>query len=151
LPKTRSRSCFSTTDPAPFRSHWINTMYRCLALVLAVCAWALPAAAQVSRNFPQNALRGEIAFGYPPEVAVNGQAARLSPGSRIRGLNNMLELSGTLAGARATVNYTVDDGGQIRDVWILRPEEIANQPWPTTVQEAQAWAFDPIAQVWTKR
>jgi hypothetical protein len=126
-------------------------MYRCVLAAVAALAFAMPAAAQVQRLFPQNALRGEIVFGNPPEIALNGQAARLAPGSRIRNQNNLIEMSGALVGNTVAVNYTVDISGLVRDVWILRPEEIAKQPWPTTAEEAQRWAFDPMAQVWIKR
>jgi hypothetical protein len=127
-------------------------MYRCAlpAVFLAALAFALPASAQVQRGFPQNALRGVVVFGQPPEVTMNDQATRLAPGSRIRGQNNLLEMSGALIGVKAHVNYTIDASGLVRDVWILRPEEVAIKPWPVTLQQAQTWAFDPVAQRWTK-
>jgi len=126
-------------------------MYRCALAAVAALAVALPAAAQVQRLFPQNALRGQLAFGAPPEVTLNGEATRLAPGSRIRNTSNLLEMSGALVGTQAAVNYTVDMTGLVRDVWILRPDEIARQPWPTTAEQAQRWSFDPVAQVWTER
>jgi hypothetical protein len=133
-------------------SHSINTMTRCLrlALALALCAVALPAAAQTQRNFPPTALRGEVVVGNPPEVVLNGKPARFAPGARIRGQNNFLTLSGSLAGAKLIVNFTLDGDGQLRDVWILRAEEVAVKPWPSTPEEALAWSFDAGAQTWTK-
>ncbi len=125
-------------------------MYRCLALAATLVATVLPAAAQMQRAFPQDALRGEVAVGSPPEISVNGRAARLSPGARIRDQNNMLAMSAALSGKRFTAHYTIDTNGNVRDVWILRPDEIARQPWPETLKEAQGWAFDPVAQTWTK-
>jgi hypothetical protein len=126
-------------------------MLRCVFVAAAALATALPAAAQtVQRNFPQNALRGEITFGTPPEILLNGQNARLAPGARIRGLNNMLILTGALAGSKAVVNYTVEINGLVLDVWILTAAEMAKKPWPATPQEAQSWRFDPLAQVWSK-
>jgi hypothetical protein len=115
------------------------------AAVLMSQVWA-----QVQRQFPATALRGEIVFGTPPEVVLNSEPLRLAPGARIRALNNMIVLSGTLMGGRFTVHYTTDPQGQLKDVWILRPEEIANQPWPGTAKEAMTWSFDPIAQTWTR-
>ena len=129
-------------------------MYRCLAIATAAIAFALPttsATAQVQRNFPQNALRGVITFGAPPQILLNGKPAQLAPGARIRDLNNMIVMSGAVVNLKATANYTFENaGGLIKDVWLLRPEEIARKPWPVTAQEAQAWTFDPVGQTWSK-
>ncbi len=125
-------------------------MYRCLIAAIATVAFALPAAAQVQRNFPQNALRGTITFGTPPQILLNGKPTQLAPGSRIRGENNLLVMSGALVSAKGFVNYTIDQSGLVRDVWILRKEEVAMKPWPETLQQAQTWQFDPAAQTWTK-
>ena len=125
-------------------------MFRCTLVALCVAASITPAAAQVQRTFPQNALRGSIGFTDPPDITLNRQTARLAPGVRIRGQDNMLQMSGTLAGQRAVVNYTVEAGGLINNIWILRPDEIAMKPWPATMEQAQAWTFDAAAQTWTK-
>lgn len=118
-----------------------------ITLVVASGAWGQNV---VQRNFPAAALRGEIAFGQPPEVLLNGRPARLAPGARIRGTNNMLVMSGALLGKKAVVHYTVDPLGLVQDVWILTDAERTKQPWPTKAADAKAWSFDPIAQVWTK-
>ena len=126
-------------------------MIRCVAALFLALAFAGSALAQtVQRNFPATALRGEISFGQPPEVLVNGKPARLAPAARIRGLNNLLVMSGALMGQRVVVNYSLDPLGLVQDVWILTDAERAKQPWPTTAKDAQTWSFDPIAQVWTK-
>jgi hypothetical protein len=129
-------------------------MSRCLALAfaLAVATVAPHAAAQQqqARNFPQNALRGELVVVQPPEVRLNGKPARLSPGARIRGQNNFLVLTGSVDSAKTLVHYTLDNDGALREVWILRPEEAANKPWPASTEEAQAWSFDATTQTWTK-
>jgi hypothetical protein len=133
-------------------SRWMNTLIRCVVALFAALVLASGAHAQtVQRPFPATALRGEIAFGQPPEVLLNGQAARLSPAARIRGTNNLLVMSGALMGERAIVHYVVDSLGLVQDVWILTEAERAKQPWPTTVYDAKAWSFDPVAQVWTSR
>jgi hypothetical protein len=122
------------------------------APLLAPLAAPLPASAQeaVMRNFPATALRGQIAFGIAPEIVVNGKIpARLSPGARIRGTNNLLVMSAALTGQTWRVNYTIDPLGQVHDVWILRPDELA-RPWPTTPSEAAALVFDPAAQAWSR-
>ena len=119
------------------------------ALTVAACLVA-PVAAQVQRAFPQNALRGAIVIGVAPDIQLNGRPARLAPGSRIRDANNMAIVPSGLTGGRYLVNYTIDTSGLVKDVWILRPEEAAVRPWPTTPAETAAWAFDPIGQVWVK-
>ena len=135
----------------PFlNSHWMNTMYRCALALLTVAVLAAPAQAQVQRNFPADALRGALVVGNPPEALLNGKDARLAPGVRIRGQNNMLAMSGAVIGAKLLVNYTLDNQGLVKDVWILRPEEAAVKPWPTTAEQASTWQFDAGAQTWTK-
>lgn len=125
-------------------------MPRCtyaLAALLAVAPLVAPA--QVQRVFPRQALRGEVEFGVPPAITLNGKSATLAPGARIRGLNNMLVLSGELVGQKVKVNYTVDTLGFIFGVWILRDEEI-KQLWPKTEADAAAWSYDEQVGVWTK-
>ncbi len=125
-------------------------MSRCayaLAALLAVAPIIAPA--QMQRSFPRQALRGEIKFGVPPSIKLNGEVAQLAPGVRIRGKNNMIEMSGALVDLTIKVNYTIDTLGLVKDVWILRDEEIA-QLWPKTVKEAATWSFDEVGQVWIK-
>jgi hypothetical protein len=126
-------------------------MHRFLFAFVMATALGAPSLAQVQRQFPQTALRGQIVFGQPPHLALNGEPKQLAPGARIRATNNMIVLSGSLFGSSELVHYTLDPMGQLKDVWILRPEELANLPWPSTLGEAQAWSFDPLAQRWTRR
>jgi hypothetical protein len=121
-----------------------------VALLFGLLSTVGPVQAQVQRNFPPNALRGALVIGDPPEATLNGEAARLAPGARIRDADNMIVMSAKLSGARFLVNYTVDLTGLVKEVWILTPAEAAVKPWPRTLQEAQDWSFDPIAQVWTR-
>ena len=125
-------------------------MYRCAFALAAAVMVAAPASAQ-TRNFPQNALRGELIIGTPPEARLNDRDVRLSPGARIRNAKNLFVLTNSVAGAELVVNYTLDLSGNIRDVWILTAEEARRQPWPTTPEQAQQWQFDPVAQTWSKR
>src|SRR5664280_93267 len=90
-------------------------MLRRLLFLAAACLLALPAAAQVQRNFPQNALRGAIVFGQAPEITLNGQPARLAPGTRIRDMNNMVIVPSGLLDARFLVHYTIDLYGLVKD------------------------------------
>jgi len=136
----------------------MNTMYRCLpraaltwaATWVAVCATALPAHAQMMRNFPAIALRGVIAFSDPPVITLNKLTAQLAPGVRIRAANNGLLLQGALTGQTLTVHYTQEFSGLINQVWLLTDEELARKPWPSTLEEAQSWSFDAGTQTWTR-
>jgi hypothetical protein len=127
-----------------------HPIHRLFALLLSLVVLVAPSAAQMQRQFPQNALRGQIAFGQPPQIALNGESRRLAPGARIRAANNMIVLSGSLVGSQWPAHYTVDPQGEIKDVWILRDDELANQPWPSNAIEAASWVFDPAAQRWTR-
>ncbi|HEX6018816.1 MAG TPA: hypothetical protein VFZ28_12010 [Burkholderiaceae bacterium] len=124
---------------------------RAVVLSLALVLASGGAAAQtVQRQFPATALRGEIVFGQPPEALLNGQPARLAPAARIRGLNNLIVMSGALIGQKAVAHYVLDSSGLLKEVWILTDRELARQPWPTTAAQARSWKFDPVAQVWVK-
>ena len=126
-------------------------MTRCVAAAaLALLACALPAQAQLQRNFPATALRGELVVTQPPDVLLNGQPARLAPGSRIRDEANMVVLSASLVQRRLPVHFTLDRDGMIFDVWVLTPAELARKPWPSTPAQATRWAFDPLAQTWSR-
>ena len=122
-------------------------MIRCVTLAAALFACALPAAAQTQRNFPATALRGELVVLQPPQAQLNGRPARLAPGARIRGDNNLLVVSGAIANQRLLVHYTLDTAGQLHEIWVLTAAEIG-RPWPTTPQQASTWAFDPAVQAW---
>ena len=130
-------------------------MHRCVPFAAALCAvfisaTALPAAAQALRPFTAQTLRGELVITQPPEVLLNRQPARLAPGVRIRGADNLLQLSGALVGQRLAVHYTLDAAGNLLQVWLLTPAELARQPWPSTPQQAATWAFNPDAQTWSR-
>ncbi|MCV2369977.1 hypothetical protein [Roseateles oligotrophus] len=132
-------------------------MYRC-ASILAVSVLAsaalsssFSAQAQTHRPFPAQALRGELVVLQTPDVSLNGVAARLAPGARVRGDNNLLQQPAALSGEKLTVHYTLDPSGLLMDVWVLNPVELANKPWPRSPQEAETWSFDQAAQVWIKR
>jgi len=130
-------------------------MLRCV--LKAILAAALPllltagAAAQTSRPFLATALRGALVVVQPPDVLLNGAPERLSPGARIRGANNMLQMSAALVGQKLLVHYTREPSGLVHDVWILTPDEATRKPWPATPEEAQRWEFNPAAQTWTRR
>ena len=75
------------------------------------------------RQFPPAAKRGTLVVTAPPEVLLNGAVERLSPGVRIRGVNNMLVMSASLVGKTVLVNYVREKQGLIQEVWILNQAE----------------------------
>jgi hypothetical protein len=108
-----------------------------LALVAQVQTAVEPSEAAL-RNLPPDAQRippisaksqyGVLRVVAPPEVLVNGKPARLSPGSRIRGTNNLMVMSASLVGQDLKVRYTLEPLGLVHEVWILTPREIAATP-----------------------
>lgn len=113
-------------------------MNRCFALRPRLCAIGLLGVSALlsasswaqtpyPRNFPTNALRGKLVVQQPPEVLLDGKTDRLSPGSRIRGTNNMLVMSGALVGQSLVVNYVRENTGLIHEVWILTSAEAAEK------------------------
>ena len=94
----------------------------------------LAASAQtVGRPIPPTAQRGILVVTQPPNVVLNGNPDRLSPGARIRGSNNLLVLSGNLVGQTLLVRFTREPQGQVHEVWILTETE-ALQPVPQPPQ-----------------
>jgi len=103
-----------------------------LLALSAGLAWLLPlpAAAQdtMQRPIPIAAKRGLLVVTQPPEVLLDGRPDRLSPGTRIRGRNNLLVLSASLVGQEVLVRYVRGPEGQIHDVWILTEAETQAKP-----------------------
>lgn len=128
-------------------------MYRHIAsfAILSISVMATAGAQELAREFPLTALRGVVAFSGPPAVVLNGTAAQLAPGARLHGTDNLLVLPTTLTGGSYTVHYTIEDTtGMIKELWILREAERKIKPWPKTIEERQAWSFNPLTQTWTK-
>jgi hypothetical protein len=128
-------------------------MYRCAltSLGLALATTCLIAQAQTHRFFTPQTLRGEMVVTQHPDVLLNGKAARLAPGSRIKSDNDLLLQPGAITGQKLIVHYTVENSGLVMDVWVLNPAELANKPWPTTRAEAATWQFNGGNQTWIKR
>ncbi len=96
------------------------------ALTTALVLSAPAALAQgVGRPIPKDVKFGHMVVVQPPEVTMDGQPDRLSPGARIRHTNNLLVLSGTVVGQTLPVVYRRDTYGLIHQVWLLSPEEAA--------------------------
>lgn len=75
------------------------------------------------RHFPEGTLRGRLTVVAAPEIRLDGQPDRLSPGARIRSAQNMVVTTGAITGQNLLVNYTRDAAGLVREVWILTPTE----------------------------
>jgi hypothetical protein len=80
------------------------------------------------REVPADAKRGDLTISLPPQVTLDGNADRLSPGARIRNTQNLMVLSGTLAGQELPVVYRRDSAGLIHEVWILSADEARATP-----------------------
>jgi hypothetical protein len=123
----------------------MNTMNRCLLLLprslLAAATFAIaaslaviaPAAAQAPLRIPPiaaGAQIGVLVVTEPPEVLLDGQPARLSPGARIRGRDNLLLMSGALVGQVLPVRYVRDMLGLVHEVWVLNEFELPRSSPP---------------------
>lgn len=102
-------------------------MKRCFQFLLVCLAlFAGAAFAQgIVRSAPKDVVLARMAVVAPPEITLDGKPDRLSPGSRIRDLNNMLVLSGSLAGKTLPVVYRRDAAGLVHEVWQLTDDEYA--------------------------
>jgi hypothetical protein len=125
-------------DSGFFPSLWMNTMKRCTPnahavlrrqtlLAIGLMTLGLTAHAQaLPRKFPDNALRGTMVVTQPPWITMDGKSAQLSPGARIKNVNNTLVMSGSLVGQEIVVNYALN-GGLVHEVWILDQREAAQK------------------------
>jgi hypothetical protein len=71
---------------------------------------------------PPAALGGVASPGVTPALQINGKAARLAPGGRIIGANNMLVLSSALPD-NSPVAMTLENNGDIKTMWVLTEQE----------------------------
>ena len=99
-----------------------------LAYLLALGALLMPPLASAQAGLrvppiPAAAQAGTLQVLQAPEVLLNGQPARLSPGARIHGRDNLLLLSATLTGQQLLVRYTRDNTGLLHHVWVLTEAE----------------------------
>jgi hypothetical protein len=101
-------------------NRWIKTLLICAALLAGIAA-----AQGIHREAPKDVVLGQLVVTAPPQVTLDGKPDRLSPGSRIHDLNNMLVLSGGLVGKKLPVVYRRDAAGLVHEVWILTEAESA--------------------------
>jgi len=96
-----------------------------LATLLALAA-GTAFAQTVMRDAPKDVKPGLIAVSAtPPIITVDGKADRFSPGARIHDRNNMLVLTGALAGQTLYTVYRRDPSGLVHEVWLLNAQEYA--------------------------
>lgn len=76
------------------------------------------------RHFPVGTLRGRLTVVQWPEIRLDGQSERLSPGARIRDPQNMLVMPAAITGQTLRVNYRRDAAGLVNEVWILSAGEV---------------------------
>ncbi len=108
------------------RCQFLSRLRALAVLLLAGSVSFQPSVAtaqELVRQFPRAAMRGSFTVTAPPAVLINGSAERLAPGARIRGVNNMLVMSGSLVGQTVLVNYVREKQGLVQEVWILNASE----------------------------
>lgn len=98
---------------------WARLALGLLAGLLAWSAWAESG----FRQFPAEALRGNLVVTSTKQVMLNGKPDRLSPGARIRNTQNLIVMPSSVNGKALVVNYVREHNGLIHEVWILTERE----------------------------
>ena len=106
------------------RSRTASALVSCALLAGFLLTLPVLAPAQgVIREAPKDVKPGLMVVTQAPVITMDGKVDRLSPGSRIRDLNNMLVLSAGITGKEIPVVYRRDPSGLVHEAWILTPEE----------------------------
>ena len=100
----------------------MNRWIKVFIAALGLCAGAAFAQG-MQRDAPKDVVLGRMVVTAPPEITLDGKPDRLSPGSRVRDLNNMLVLSGGIVGKSLPVVYRRDAAGLVHEAWILTEDE----------------------------
>jgi hypothetical protein len=95
---------------------------RCAAFAL-LAAFAALAFAQV-RTIPDDAKRGVMRHVQDTIVEIDGKPQRLSAGAQIRSASNLILVPAAVPPG-SLVKYRLDPAGQVRQVWLLTPQEAA--------------------------
>jgi hypothetical protein len=106
----------------------MNRWIRILVVAFAALVTGLAYAQGIRREAPKDVVAGRMVVTTPPQITMDGKPDRLSPGSRIRDLNNLLVLSGSIAGKQLPVVYRRDAAGLVHEVWILTEAEYSKLP-----------------------
>ena len=99
-------------------NRWIRIPVAALALLAAVAHAQVPL-----RDTPKDVKHGHITVTTPPQIDLDGKPDRLSPGARIRNIDNRIIMSSTLVGQTVPVVYRRETTGMVHEVWILTPQE----------------------------
>ena len=131
-------------------SLWIYTMNRWTRT--ALLGLSLAAGAALAQGFvreaPKDVKPAVIAVSAtPPIITVDGKADRFSPGVRIRDRNNMLMLTGGLAGKSLYTVYKRDGAGLVHEVWLLSAEEYAKVGGANTGDAAGYLRFQELLNI----
>lgn len=126
---------------------WMQAAVAALALVTATSF-----AQTVMRDAPKDVKPAIIAVSAtPPIITVDGKEDRLSPGSRVRDRNNMLVLSGALAGKSLYTVYRRDSAGMVHEVWLLNEQEYARLGGTGGSSEGYKRFNELLALIWGAR
>ncbi|HMK14489.1 MAG TPA: hypothetical protein VK460_05705 [Burkholderiales bacterium] len=87
--------------------------------LLALQPWAV-----AGRILPQNAVLGELTATNYPYVTIGKKQFHLAPGSLIHDQNNRIILPVSMPSS-AAVLYKLDANGDVINMWLLTPEELA--------------------------
>ena len=101
------------------------------------------------REFPPETLRGELEIVSAPQAKLGGKPVQLAPGFRLYDELNRLLMTAQLAGRKVKINYRTDFLGQVSEAWVLSDAE-QKRLWPTKVEEAAKWRYDPVWKTWAK-
>jgi len=131
-------------------NRWIRTALVGLSLATA----AFVAASQgIVREAPKDVKPGIMAVSAtPPIITMDGKDDRLSPGARIRDLNNMLVLTGGLANRTVYTVYRRDSSGMVHEVWLLTEAEYRKLGGVSTGDAAGYQRFLQLLElIWSAR
>ena len=103
-------------------NRWIRAA---LAAALTVSVAHAVLAQGIVREAPADVRRPACKSAPRPRSRWTASADRLSPGARIRDIQNLLVLSGSLAGQAVPVVYRRDAAGLVHEAWILTEDEYA--------------------------
>ena len=90
-----------------------------LSASLALQLWAV-----AGRILPQNAVLGELTASSYPYVIIGDKQFHLAPGTRIFDQNNRIILPVSMP-INITVLYKLDANGDLINMWLLTPDELA--------------------------